>query len=70
MGGLFGGGSKPPKPAKPVRMPDTTDPSVTAAEDQARREAMARSGRSSTVYTLRGGDGSTQAYRNTFLGQS
>lgn len=72
MGALFGGGgsSKAPKPAKPVRMPDTEDPSVTAAEDLARRQAMARSGRGSTVYTSRGGDGSTMAYRNTVLGQS
>ena len=66
MGGLF----KRPEPKPPARMPDPNDPSVRAAEDRTRREAMSRSGRSSTILANSGGSGGSQAYSNSLLGQS
>lgn len=70
MGGLF---SKP-KVTPPARMPaDQNDPAVRAAAEQARRAALARSGRDSTILTrpsrnYNGGGGN--AYKNSLLGQS
>lgn len=69
MGGLFGGAPKAPKPAAPVRMPDIASPVVNAAEEEARRKAMSRSGRASTILS-QGSSGGSQAYTNTALGQS
>jgi hypothetical protein len=69
MSGLFSS----PKPTPPARMPvDQNDPAVKAAAEQARRAAMARSGRDSTILapTNSGGGGGGNAYKNTLLGQS
>ena len=50
MGSLF---SKPKAPAAPksVRMPVESDPDVLAAGERAKRGAMSRSGRMSTILT-------------------
>jgi hypothetical protein len=70
MSGLF----SQPKPTPPARMPaDQNDPAVRAAAEQARRAAMARSGRDSTVLvrpSSGGGGGGGNAYRHSLLGQS
>lgn len=69
MGALFGG--KKPEPPKAIAMPDATSPVVRAAEDQRRRQIMARSGRQSTILSRpdSGGAG-TGAYKNSLLGQA
>ena len=56
MGGLFGGGPKPPQPQplpKPrvVRQPTETDPDVEAAARRTRQTALRRRGRASTILT-------------------
>ena len=50
MGGLF---SKPkmPDPPKPTRMPTETDPSVMAAGERVKADALRRKGRLSTILT-------------------
>jgi len=61
-----------PKVTPPARMPvDANDPAVQAASDAARRKAMSRSGRDSTILTGPGsGSGGNKAYQNTVLGQT
>lgn len=68
MSGLF---SKP-KVTPPPRMPaDQNDPAVRAAAEQARRAALGRSGRDSTILTSpNAGGGGGSAYKNSLLGQS
>ena len=70
MGGLF---SKP-KVTPAARMPDPNDPAIKEAEERARRAALSRSGRASTVLTPigdnGGGTGGREAFKNTLLGQS
>lgn len=69
MSGLF---SKPAV-TPPARMPaDQNDPAVMAAAEQARRAALGRSGRDSTILTSpsTGNGGGGNAYRNSLLGQS
>jgi len=51
MGGLFGGGPKPPKLPPPVRKPVETDPELEKAGLRAREDARRRSGRLSTLLT-------------------
>lgn len=52
MAGLFGGGkAKTPAAPRPVRQPTPEDPSMRAAAERARMDAMRRSGRLSTILT-------------------
>lgn len=66
MSGIFGGKPKMPEPAKPTRMPVETDPSVLAAGQRARDEALRRKGRLSTILTDQTGD--VAGYSGTKLG--
>lgn len=62
MGGLFGGGSKPPPPPPPppppLPMPDPNDPAILAAKRREEMLARARSGRASTLLSGTGDGGS------------
>lgn len=51
MSGLFGGGTKKPKPVPPQRMPDPEDPALVEARRRKALDITARGGRSATILT-------------------
>ncbi|MFK4060737.1 MULTISPECIES: hypothetical protein [Brucella] len=73
MGGLF---SKPDTPkVEATRAPTEADTTVADAQKRARQQAMARSGRASTVLTRSqqassGGGAGTTSYGNSLLGSA
>ena len=62
MGGLLG--ISAPKAQPVVRMPDAKDPAILAAQEQAKRKALASGGRESTNLTGQG----PGTYKNETLG--
>jgi len=66
----FGGPSAPPAPPPPTPIPDPNGPAALAAQSKAMTDALARSGRLSTILTAGQDNGGSSAYSGAKLGAS
>lgn len=69
MAGLFGKTPAPPPISAPAPMPDNSSPAVLEAQRKAAADAMARSGRTSTILTDTSGPAANQRGTDSYAGK-